>query len=324
MDDTATILRNAARATAHGYTALKSTELVDAYTSAFEKDLEIANAASSALLAKPLWPNKAPSEILALWGALKRDLIAFQAGFNIWTTWYEDRLAGKPLDLELERQWMFLPDEIFTKSPAEINRHLTALRDARSVALTEQSTETRISANDVSSTQPPPELPAEQQPGPQFAIRADGKIDLRPSGLAPSDDLAEISAIRSAIIEALDDLTALLEGSNAYGTIARVAMRYKAAISADELSIDLLYANGLRLENARARLNREIKNGDCPDLAPQAGEALDSVIALHGPTVYSTARGRESGMKLLPLISCIFEIAGAFLWGEACEDVADG
>ena len=99
--------------------------------------------------------------------------------------------------------------------------------------------------------------------------------------------------MRGAMIEALDDLIALLDGSNAYGTIARVALRYKAAISADELSIDLLYANGLRLENARARLDCEIESGDYPDLAPQTGEALDSIIGLHGPTVYSTARGRE-------------------------------
>lgn len=37
----------------------------------------------------------------------------------------------------------------------------------------------------------------------------------------------------------------------------------------------------------------EIAKGDYPDMAVAVGEALDSVIALHGPVVYSAARGRE-------------------------------
>ena len=37
----------------------------------------------------------------------------------------------------------------------------------------------------------------------------------------------------------------------------------------------------------------EIESGDHPDMAVAVGEALDSVIALHGPVIYSTARGRE-------------------------------
>jgi hypothetical protein len=250
-------------------------------------DLDAVRNGASALLRSTLWPQAIPDSISNLWRDLRRDLMSLDSGFEIWTNWYEDRLTGRPLDLELERQWALLPEEILRKTPAAVNAYLKALRDAQR-ARTGKTEEAEASLKDL-----PPELPAEQQPGPQFAVRAEGKIDLRPSGLAPPDDLDEIRAMRGAMIEALDDLTALLDGSNAYGTIARVALRYKTAISTDELSIDLLYANGLRLENARARLDREIKSGDYPDLAPQTGEALDSIIGLHGPTVYSTARGRE-------------------------------
>lgn len=50
---------------------------------------------------------------------------------------------------------------------------------------------------------------------------------------------------------------------------------------------------GIRLENSRARIEKEIQSGDYPDLAVSAGEALDSVISLHGPMIASTEHGRE-------------------------------
>jgi hypothetical protein len=99
--------------------------------------------------------------------------------------------------------------------------------------------------------------------------------------------------MRDVITEALNDLIAILEGSNAHSTIARVAERYKSALTAEELSIDQLYSYGVRLENANARFKAQILTVDYPDLAIPAGEALDSILALHGPVIYSTERGHE-------------------------------
>ena len=201
------------------------------------------------------------------------------AGFDVWIDWYHDRLEGRLLDAKLERKWALLLNDALTESAGEINARLKAVRDEH---FGHQASQETI-----------PEIPESQEPGLQFAPREDGRIDLTPSGIAPPDDVAEILAMRGVIVEALDDLLILLAGSNAYPSIAQVADRYKSAISADELSVDLLYAYGVRLENSRTRLEVEIKSGDCPAMAVPAGEALDSVIALHGPVVYSTARGKE-------------------------------
>ena len=146
-----------------------------------------------------------------------------------------------------------------------------------------------------------PNLPKDQEPGLQFSSGEHGKIHISLSGLALSGDLVEIAAMRGVIIEALDDLTTILEGSNAYATVARIAQRYKATIIADAVSIDQLFGYGVRLENCRARLEREIQSGDYPDLAVPAGEALDSVIALHGPMISSTARGQELAHQAINL-----------------------
>ncbi len=48
-------------------------------------------------------------------------------GFDYWADWYQDRVDGKPIDLELIEKTIFLPNEI-TKSPREINAYLVNLR----------------------------------------------------------------------------------------------------------------------------------------------------------------------------------------------------
>jgi hypothetical protein len=217
-----------------------------------------------------------------LWSELQRDLLSLHESFRIWVNWYQNRLNGQPLDMELERQLALLPDEVLSQEPAAINAYLTQIWLEHTHTPTPDNPDVF-----------PPELPSEQEPGLQFASRDDGKIDLKRSGIALKDDLAEIAAMRGVMVEAADDLIAILEGSNAHGTISRVAQRYKDIISSSELSIDQLYAYGVRLENARDRINREAQTGDYPELAVAAGEAIDSVIALHGPTIYSTSRGRE-------------------------------
>jgi len=52
-------------------------------------------------------------------------------GFDYWADWYQERLDGKPLDLELIEKTISLPDEITTKSPREINAYLASLRIAK-------------------------------------------------------------------------------------------------------------------------------------------------------------------------------------------------
>jgi small GTP-binding protein len=51
--------------------------------------------------------------------------------FDYWADWYQDRLNGKPLALELLEKSVFLPDEIKSKSPREINVYLKSLRTAK-------------------------------------------------------------------------------------------------------------------------------------------------------------------------------------------------
>ena len=136
------------------------------------------------------------------------------------------------------------------------------------------------------------ELIPGQIPGITFLIRDDGVIDVAPTGTPTQDDQSEISAISEVIVQACDDLLGALQGSNAYATIAETARRYQRALTDEPKSLDMIYALGVRLESARGRLQKEIDSGDYPDMATATGEALDSILALHGPMIYSTERGK--------------------------------
>jgi len=132
-----------------------------------------------------------------------------------------------------------------------------------------------------------------QGPGIAFALTPEGVIDIAPQGLVRLEDDVEVSALREVIGGAVGDLLSSLAGTNAYTTLRSAAQRYADALGATPISIDLVYGFGVRLENTRARLEAEFRSGDLPPMPAAAAAALDTALALHGPLVLSTPRGRE-------------------------------
>ena len=134
-----------------------------------------------------------------------------------------------------------------------------------------------------------------QEAGPHFEVSAAGKLEITNAALATPNDINEIGSLRIGLIEVADDLLELSSGSNAFQHINRIAFRYREALgeAADEMAIDTLYMYGVRLQNAAHRMNELIASNDYPEMSQAIGEALDSVIALHGPTIMSTEVGRK-------------------------------
>lgn len=135
------------------------------------------------------------------------------------------------------------------------------------------------------------EIP-EQGPGLAFRVSDAGAIELAGVGILDDTEYRETAQLRTVLARATHDLLTTLTGSNAFPRLASIAQSYESALEEDALSIDLLYGLGVRLENARERLRALIATGDYPDLSAEAGEALDSILALHGPLILSTQRGR--------------------------------
>lgn len=140
-----------------------------------------------------------------------------------------------------------------------------------------------------------PEIPA-QGFGLAFEISKNGKIGFANTGLVTQDDeITQVGALRDVILPVLDDLLRVTAGSNAFSSVERIARQYRSVLDQEinVLSVDRLYALGIRFEHASVRLRKEIVKGDLPDVGLDIGEAIDSVIAIHGPMILSTRRGQE-------------------------------
>lgn len=137
-------------------------------------------------------------------------------------------------------------------------------------------------------------LPAvpNQLPGISFVVGDEGKIEAVQSGLASEDERQDIQTLCTEIDNALTNLLDQLKGTNSYTDIAEIAFQYKKAVSIGPLSVDLVFAHGNLLQNFNQRLSAQIESGDYPEMAPNIGATLDTIIALHGIVIASTERGK--------------------------------
>lgn len=136
-------------------------------------------------------------------------------------------------------------------------------------------------------------LVPEQRPGLSFAV-ADGIIDVRSSGGILEDEYQQLQGIKSVMLDTLSDMIFFSAGSNAFPNLSQIASDYKDALLVDPgmISIDRLYANGIRLANLQARIQRSIADGELPESSDSLAESIDSLLAMHGTFVLGTDRGR--------------------------------
>ncbi|MEZ5792661.1 MAG: hypothetical protein R3D34_18375 [Nitratireductor sp.] len=240
-----------------------------------------------ALQATPIWHDGEPDWFSKSWTALKHSLLADNPNWQVWIDFLQRRFLGKrslfglASDSEKEIIDAIVEEgnEFWERDPHVVNADLVARIEEK---------RKRDAQNAIDNIPP-------KSPGLSYAPGPSGKYEREATGIATSDDLAEIEGTKEPLLEALDDLKSACTGTNAYTTVVRNAERYAAVLNAElsRLSVDRLFSYGVRLENARSRLDKEIASGDFPEMAVGIGEALDSVLALHGPMVLSTGRGRD-------------------------------
>ncbi len=83
----------------------------------------------------PLWQTGSPDWATDDWRALKAALLAANEGWEVWTDWYEARLAGDsghPPDEALEIARATIPDEIWNQGPAAVNAEIKRLIEEHS------------------------------------------------------------------------------------------------------------------------------------------------------------------------------------------------
>jgi hypothetical protein len=130
-------------------------------------------------LARPLFWAAEP------WAQLEALLLAVDEDWEVWTEWYEDPLAGRPSDQELELARALLPNDLWQQGPKAINSEIRRLiREARN-----------------SSNTLPDErsLPTLTPSAAIFVRNGSGLIDVAPPG--PKDRLADTDDVRDFYLD---------------------------------------------------------------------------------------------------------------------------
>jgi hypothetical protein len=235
------------------------------------------------LAGDPLWLQGAPKWADDSWKK-------FQAALSIpqwtpWLEWYQRRLDGRELSEEIELLFVTLPVDPRETDPLEQN----ALLAAEIARLTKK--ETHISSENVSSA--PPELP-QPGPAPKMVVQ-DEQLDLALHRPADEPPLGKRSAaLLNELREAARDFESTFDArSNAHAQVRKVLRRYQDQIDLDNPDVDLIFALGLRLENAARAADRSIADGFEPTLEDSQQESLASVLQIHAVFIASDPDGVE-------------------------------
>jgi hypothetical protein len=133
----------------------------NACASALAGDLEfVANRDASLLSDIPLWLNRPPAWAEPRWRDLKIALTNAQQDWQVWTTWYDDRLDGRIRSAEREVAYVDVANELWARGPDAVNAEIIRRIEMhepplRPVAPPSAVTDLRAALN-ISPNDPPP------------------------------------------------------------------------------------------------------------------------------------------------------------------------
>ncbi|NOY62616.1 MAG: hypothetical protein GXP10_05565, partial [Gammaproteobacteria bacterium] len=101
----------------------------DTYNKAIFEDLDVMAIHSSLeLLQRPLWPvGPLPPSIQARWQLFCDWAERLESGFEVWFDFYQDRLDGNPIDIDLLKKQLDIPAEIRDQGAKSVNAYLATL-----------------------------------------------------------------------------------------------------------------------------------------------------------------------------------------------------
>ena len=259
----------------------------DAVRQAFDDDMSFVNEldhtlAADRLAQRPLWPSGQPGWATSAWDGLEADLLRQDPSWQVWTTWYEDRILapGSSPDPALEDIIQVLPDDFWDRPPAEVNADLlsraSAIRTARL---------------------PPPEPIPGPGPGPHAELGPDGRIRAAPATDFDADgnNIRRIRQLLPPVRQAAEDLANALVGTNAFADLARDLEAYRKAIAGEPETIEwgLVWGLGVTVEATADAVARDQPSRLRDALEDNAHAALETLRTRHAALIMATADGRE-------------------------------
>ncbi|PNE13006.1 MAG: hypothetical protein CR217_00575 [Beijerinckiaceae bacterium] len=81
-------------------------------------------ATAAVIAGSPLWPQGQPVRLRSLWKVLEAGLVAEKQDWQVWTAWYDDRLAGRVREEKRELAYLRIADELWKQGPAIVNAEI--------------------------------------------------------------------------------------------------------------------------------------------------------------------------------------------------------
>jgi hypothetical protein len=294
-----------------GYLCDAWSETEDDHTHTLEKsinnDIDLIDMSHGAqeLIRLPLWNSIPSSEALPKWAALSTKLISLDEDWGVWVRWYNAVLMSSPTPggrkLDLYRATLS-NDDGWEKGPSHVNALIKARENVVAVHANFEGTASIKFDATATLLSSPPKIPNE-------ILGQSWTTDSQTGMLTPvfrhSDqtepEITDMEIQRPFLFECAQSLVTAISTSrsNSVGQLLRAAERYLRSIENNSslISIPEVYAAGVRLRNSHDRIRREVENEGMPDVTVDIGEAMDSVIGLHGPFILATARGREMNAR---------------------------
>lgn len=98
------------------------------------------------LATSKLWPAESPEWVQERWTELKHQLQTENESWQVWTQWYDARLAGGFSQNQIELRWANLPDDAWEHELGTVNEALQALAE------THEETSRELDASEPTST----------------------------------------------------------------------------------------------------------------------------------------------------------------------------
>ncbi len=228
-------------------------------SAAFDADVGALASGYAAVAQAALWPEANTAWPEQEWSRLRDHLLATDEGWDVWTTWYEARLRGDPLDVELETRRVIEPTR-WDEGPAAVNAEIAAIIADQRASLARRLVQDRRGA---------------------LFVEREGRLAIAPgeSGVDP-----RAAAMQPRTVEVLTRLAEATRNSNQFGALADTAARLAdlVALPPDETARQsfLLWSLSGELAQWRTRDDAAAALGDgfVDAMPPNLRQALEAAV----------------------------------------------
>lgn len=250
----------------------------------------------SDIAGSPLWPQGQPEQLQSFWLEMKTALLAARQDWEVWTIWYDDRLAGRVRDAERELAYVRIEEALWNQGPAIVNAEIK-----RRIAMSSYEDRLRGGTTDLEADlayerienpvppEPSPEL------GPVLQVTERGlEIISQPSEDKFDEDLQKALHGRlRRLLPALTDATHRV--ANAHPALDHIVSEYSDLVSQpfDQLDVSSLWAVGTGLLAFRSAFANQASGTMTEPLEPGHFALLQQAAEMHGGFILGFPKGRE-------------------------------